>query len=397
MQQGFSIPSSNHSAFRWHRAVAIAFSSLFAIYAVWAAWINFSDPPGVDFVSFWAAGKLTLAGDPASTYVIEAHRSVEATAGIPPGLMPFPYPPAFLFLVTPFGLLPFWASCLAWIAITAAIYIWACSRIVSPAYPLAHPPALTNAMIGQNGLLTGAIFIGGTTLLAHRPMLGGALLGLLVVKPQLALVLPIVFLAARLWTAAAAAAVTATAICLAALVAFGPASYLGFFAMMPRYAAFLREGDIPLHEMISVFAFCRTLGFSLLLSSIAHVAVALTAAGVTWIAWSRGAPEKIALAAVSTLLLPPYLLTYDGVLLIVPIAWYIGCGRRPALIAAVWLLCLFPILDSAAQWNAPNSIPIASLVMLTALCRDMVRPGLGGGRSRSPASTAASRAAIAPY
>ena len=62
---------------------------------------------------------------------------------------------------------------------------------------LALPPVLVNAITGQAGFLTAALFVGGMALLPKRPFAGGLLLGLLVVKPQLGLVLPFALLAGR--------------------------------------------------------------------------------------------------------------------------------------------------------------------------------------------------------
>src|SRR5690242_4096160 len=85
----------------WPRTVAISLGILFACYVVYGTWRNYADPLGVDYASFWAAGRMTLDGAPATAYDIERHHAVELTTG-PVGLLPFPYPPPFLFFVTPF-------------------------------------------------------------------------------------------------------------------------------------------------------------------------------------------------------------------------------------------------------------------------------------------------------
>jgi hypothetical protein len=55
---------------------------------------------------------------------------------------------------------------------------------------LANPPALVDLMIGQTGFLTTGIYLFGLTLLPSSPFAAGAILGLLLIKPQLALLLP---------------------------------------------------------------------------------------------------------------------------------------------------------------------------------------------------------------
>src|SRR3546814_10633706 len=59
-----------------------------------------------------------------------------------------------------------------------------------------------------NGFLTAALLIGGLRLLGAKPIVAGILFGILTVKPQLGILLPFALLAARQWTAIAAAGVT---------------------------------------------------------------------------------------------------------------------------------------------------------------------------------------------
>ena len=80
--------------------VALAFSTIFVLTAAVAAWV-YSKGPAVDFASFWAAGRLATGGSPALAYDIQTHRAMEMSGAHMGGLMPFPYPPPFLFFVVP--------------------------------------------------------------------------------------------------------------------------------------------------------------------------------------------------------------------------------------------------------------------------------------------------------
>ena len=65
----------------------------------------------VDFYVFWAAAKLALQGLPLEAF--DATRIGEVAQVTHSDWMPWAYPPGFLMLVTPFGLLPFapaWAA-----------------------------------------------------------------------------------------------------------------------------------------------------------------------------------------------------------------------------------------------------------------------------------------------
>jgi len=81
------------------------------LFVVWAWTFNFSQVNVTDYLSYWAAGKLALAGEPAAAWDVERHRQVEFSLVTLNGLLPFPYPPPFLLMVAPFSLLSYmWAS-----------------------------------------------------------------------------------------------------------------------------------------------------------------------------------------------------------------------------------------------------------------------------------------------
>ena len=82
------------------------------------------DPKPVDFLSFWAAGRMVSEGAGAQIYDIETHRAVERTVSAV-GMLPFPYPPPFALMLAPFGLLPFGLGFTAWVALTGLFYVFA--------------------------------------------------------------------------------------------------------------------------------------------------------------------------------------------------------------------------------------------------------------------------------
>lgn len=67
--------------------------------------------PGGDFVVFWSAAKLALSSGAAAPYDFGALRQMELSAvpglAIGDGVLPWLYPPASLWFVLPFGLLPY--------------------------------------------------------------------------------------------------------------------------------------------------------------------------------------------------------------------------------------------------------------------------------------------------
>ncbi len=206
--------------------------------------------PGGDYSVFWSASYLALKDGAAQVYdfallkpVIMAFGSVNGDGNF---YLPWLYPPTFLLLVLPLSLLPFALSYVLFILGTAAIYITALFRILDlPAVPrhllwlpvIAFPGLLEAAMSGQNALMTAGIAAWSLILLRRRPALAGILIGLLSVKPQLAIVFPIVLVVAGEWRAFFVAAATALAMAALSMVLFGWETYSLFLANGSSVAA----------------------------------------------------------------------------------------------------------------------------------------------------------------
>lgn len=310
----------------------------------------------VDFVSFWAAGRLASS----SAYDIATHRMVEMTATSVRGLMPFPYPPPFLLILIPLGKLTYSGAFATWVLGTGALYTFVARRME----PLSNPCVVNNALVGQSGFFTSALFVGGTSLLRTKPFWAGIILGCLVVKPQLAVLVPLAFVAARNWRALAGAGASSLFLLVLALVVFGRSTYRAFFAVITKYPEYVRAGEWPWAKIASPYAFARYIGLSDSLSLVLHGLVAVTAATIVWRTWQINHVQRIPILASATLLVSPYIMTYDGLFLVVPLAALAGI---PALL--IWTLALLPLLGEFGFYSGPNTICIASgfsLLILTA-------------------------------
>ena len=343
---------------------ALAFATIVAISIPVAAWVYESQRPGVDFVSFWAAARLALSGQPSLAYDLNVHGALERTVTTLGGLMPFPYPPPFLFLVAPLGLLTYWVAYLPWIVFTAAVYFLASRSFVKPRFAFAHPAALVNSIIGQNGLLTSGVLLGGLSVLGKRPLLAGLLFGTLVIKPQLAVLIPVALIAERNWRAIAGAAVSSLLLVALAAAVFGLGSYGAFFAMAKQHAVYLSTYRWHWGEQASIFAFLRFFGADRAVALAFQAIAALGAAFLTWRAWSRADPERGAILAACTILVPPYLFAYDSLILILPLARLLERAEHPWRPAIVWLLLFVPLFGYVGLYTGPNTIPIAALLCL---------------------------------
>jgi hypothetical protein len=361
----------------WPLTVATALALVLIAFTAWAFWTIRFHPEGIDFVSFWSAGRMVVDGDAAAAYDIAAHRALELTVAPGTGLMPFPYPPPFLLIVAPFALASFATAFMLWDLVGAAFYIFAGRRVAPAIYVLANPPVLVAMMIGQSSLFTAGILILGLTLVANSPILAGAVLGLLIVKPQLALMLPVAMVAGRQWRTIAGALLSSLALLLLALLLLGIDSYRGFFAILPTYTGFMQRGSWDWATVASPFGFARYFGAGFSIAIAVQAAFALAAATVTAIAWAKDWEQKVPILAAATLLATPYLFTYDAILLLMPAGVLIR-QQRFGQLAILWVLATLPVLTGYNLYAGPNTIPLACLFSISL----MAAPDLKSSRAR---------------
>lgn len=337
------------------------------------AW-NFAGPSDRDFISFWGAAKLALAGTPELAYDRSALHAVQLTAAkFGTGEMPFPYAPAFLAVLMPFALLPFAAAMALWSAVTFAAYVAVARRSLH--VPLwvaaAFPPVYANAAIGQNGFLTAALFMGGLALLSSSPFTAGLLLGCLVLKPQLALMLPVALVAARQRRAIAGGAVSALGILLLGAIAFGAGATEAWLSQMPLYVGIARDGLVGWHKLTSIYALARALGAPETIAFTAHGLVAFIAAAAVWRVWRSDAEAmgKAAALASATMLASPYLYIYDWLLLLPAYLWLVEQRTSVAIVGLLWCLPIIAIAQAALGVGMPNIGPAVPLLLLWCIYR----------------------------
>lgn len=344
-----------------------------------ALFTNVTQPRQLDFISFWAAGKLALSGQALAAWDITAHKQFQLTLVQFEGLMPFAYPPPFLLLVIPFALLPYTLSAIVWVVLTFALYIIA-ARQVSPSAgwsAAAFPPVLVNGIIGQNGLLTGALFIFGMTLLKRRPWVAGVVLGCLIIKPHLAILLPVALAAGSHWRAFAGAAASSVGLVLIALLVFGIESYLVFVEQMPLFSSIAADGLVGWHKMASVYASMRLVGLSAAVAWPAHILIGCAAALAVWVVWRSKAEleAKVAMLAAASVLVTPYLYLYDTVLLLLPFLWLARSGEDPRVLALLWCIPLVVLMQSWGFNQTFNPAPLLPIALLFLIGRRLRQGG----------------------
>ena len=342
-------------------------------------------PIGPDFMNVWSAGKLALAGEPAAAYDYNRHYEIQRDAlpyaeGQVAPYVGWPYPPHFLAAAALLALLPYGAALAAWMAATLPVYL-AAIRAIFPygrwwLFALAFPAVFVNFSHGQNGFLSAGLLGLGLASLERRPLVAGIFFGLLTYKPQLGFLLPFVLLIDRRWTAFAGACVTAVILGAVSYTVFGAETWQAFVASFePTRTYVLEQGPTGWQKLQSAFAAMRNLGASIETAYAVQAVVTLTvAAAVLWI-WRRpvAMPLKGAALATGTLLVTPYVLDYDLMVLALPLAWLTVEGLRSGFLNwekitlfGVWL---FPLLSRELGTIGLPIAPVVLLLLLSMIVR----------------------------
>lgn len=332
---------------------------------------------GSDFLAFWSAGRLAIEGKAAAAYDPALLHAVQASVGRH-DVFAFVNPPPLLLVVWPLGLLDYPSAWIAWIAATYALWLLATHRLFRRvSWPIAaYPGAWLAAIHAQTGFLTSAIQAAVAGCLRDRPFTAGLFVGALIVKPHLAVLFPVAFLAAREWRAITGAAVSVAGLLLLSWLVFGTDTMLAYPQAWSVTEHLIATGsDDFFLRQTSVYAMIRV-AFSPQAALMAQAIVTLAMVVLVWVAWTRsGAVEgKLALLFAATPLATPYLFAYDLPFLVMSFCWLVEHERekgfpawsRPLLL----LLYLSPMLARAmALPIGINPMPIVSLATVWMIWR----------------------------
>jgi hypothetical protein len=373
--------------------VALFFVS-FVIYALVHAEIGMNmagNPLGFDFVQFWSVSHVGLHEHPALAYNMAHLTAVEK--GVAPGLqgfLPWRYPPMFYLVVLPFSLFPMRLALACFVAVTLALYVWAFCVVVRSgrAEPNQAPiprallclsafgPAWFNLMGGQTGFLTAALAVGALLCLERRPILAGVLIGLLCIKPHLAVLFPLCLIAVRAWRAFFAAAATVIVFAFVSTMVLGVDTLGAFLSGLHEAGQLLQAGRSPLTKMPSVFVSLRMLHVPPAAAYVVHGVVALVAAWAVWRVWRCCGDARLRNAALMTgsFFISPYIFDYDMAWLAFPVAWLtlycMEAGWRRferELLVLFWADTLF--IAVVAQHTVTHTVPLVLAALLWMIYR----------------------------
>ena len=321
-------------------------------------------PLGTDFSNVYAAGMAALHGDPTAPFDIRRQVEMERQLfGPQTSFYGWHYPPFFLFVAMVLAKFPYLVALTLWQVGGLLLWLGAMKLLLRKTgavhsvrngqwlvVALGFTAVFTNIIHGQNGFLTTGLVAAGLALLDERPILAGVLFGLLCYKPQFAAVIPLVLGATGRWRSLSAMAIVALFLAATATVIFGWSVWPAFVESMHfiRSVA-LEQGNIGFYKIQSLFAFVRLLGGSVALAYGAQILLALSVTAALIAIWRGPAAseDKKSALCLAALLITPYCLDYDMVLLAPVIALSVARGK-------VRGFADYEILSLMLLWLAPG-------------------------------------------
>lgn len=312
------------------------------------------DTLGYDFLAYHAAASRVLDGLPAydTSYVV---------AG-PFGL--FFYPPTFLPLAIPFGMLPVGPATSAWIGMllaafgagVAAMPVAMRTRWLVVLMAGLSWPFLYNIKLGQVGpLLFLAFAIGWRNL--DRPVfvgLTGAVGAAIKVQPGLVLVWALL---TRRWSAVVVGGLALIALAAVSLPLAGVSSWSDFLSIVARV-----NDPITTPHNVTPGAVLYRLGVPREAASMGQwAATGLVAAAVMFASFRRPHVVSYLVVVVASQILSPILWDHYAMLLLLPVAWLVDRGR-------MWAV-LIPLATSVVLVGVipPLIYPLVFTVTMVAL------------------------------
>src|SRR6267378_4447175 len=330
---------------RWDRlgyaaATGAGLGSLLFWVGYWFTFVR-GDLQGPDFFSFYSGAKLFVLKGGAAVYDLALQKQYELQV-IPHApdrfvLLPYFHPPYYTLLIAPLAFLDYRGAYYAMAAfnvVLAAVLIVLLVRgsarihgraaIMSAALIGGFFPLFVTVLQGQSDLVVLVPLAAAYTAWA-RGRLGwaGIFTGLALAKPQLLLLVPVLFVTRRAWRALAGFAAVIAALAVVSVAGFGFAPVVGYVNAVGRWAI---GGSLPTNGQIvytdtAVYSLRNILeavpgGGKAVALVVLILLLALVALSLSW------RPDKprldFALAVAASLVLSPHQNVHDLALLIIP-------------------------------------------------------------------------------
>lgn len=295
---------------------------------------------GPDFYSFYSGAKLFVTRGGSAVYDLALQREIQVqVTSQPPDrfiVLPYFHPPFYTLLIAPLGYLSYrqayiamgmfnvmLAAALIVLLIRSSLRIHGRAAVVAAALIAGFFPLFVTILQGQSDLVV-LVPLAAAYVAWARGRLGwaGIFTALALSKPQLLLLLPVLFLARRAWRALAGFAAVLLALGAVSVAGLGLAPVLGYLKALGAWAiggslptngqlAYTDPAVYSLKNILQALPGGTTSALVLLLLLLALAALSLS--------WRPDQPRlDFALAVAASLVLSPHQNVHDLALLVIP-------------------------------------------------------------------------------
>ena len=330
---------------RWQRlAYAAATGAGLGSFIAWAAtWVNLvrGTLAGPDFFSFYAAARLYVLKGGSAVYDLAQQRQLElqitGQAADRFIVLPYFHPPYYTLLIAPLAALSYQQAYFAMAAfnlllgvaliallVRSSLSIHGRAAVVASALIAGFFPLFVTLLQGQSDLVVLVPLAAAYAAWARgRHGWAGIFSALALSKPQLLLLIPVLFLARRAWRALAGFAAVVAALGLVSVIGFGFGAVVSYLGAVGAWAfgGKLPTGGQLVYTDTAVYSLRNILealpgGGKAVALVILVLLLALVALSLSW------RPDKprldFALAVAASLVLSPHQNVHDLALLIIP-------------------------------------------------------------------------------
>lgn len=306
---------------------------------------------GRDFANVWTGGHLVREHLASKLYDVAAYQAFQRQLFGPIGQHSFSYPPVTFPIAVGLSYLPYPLALVVWQVAGAGFFIWAAKpwwpRRAGPVWlAVLTPGALLNLWAGHYGFFFGGLFLlGWRQVELGRSVLAGICFGLMLIKPQMAVLVPLALVLRRDWKALASGAATVVALVTATIFAYGIQPWHDLlFATGPFLATLINaRGSFfgLMSTSAATAAFSLGAPFSLALAIQAVVAIGGIYAVVA--AAHRKAPlrDYALVTSTATFLVLPYAFNYDMTVPMIGALYVMNAAGRSAI---DWRLAFYGFL-----------------------------------------------------
>lgn len=356
---------------------------------------------GRDFINVWTGGHLVRDGQFATLYDPTGYAAYQR--GLFGAIDPhnYSYPPTSYPLAAGLSLLPYSVALAVWLTATAALFAVSARswwpRSAGPYWlAVATPAALVNIWAGHYGFVLGALFLLGWQNLDRRPTLAGMFFGLMLIKPHMAVLVPLALLIRGDWRAMGSAAATVVGSVLATAVAYGVTPWTDYLFRTLSVQATMINAHGKFFGNLSTSMTTGLLEAGAPWSVAVAFQVASTALGillVTLAARRRPATRDLALlVATCTFLVLPYAFSYDLTVVAIGALWVCTRAHLPGVDERLAILgFVAPQLGIAAALVSLPLMPFMLVGLAIAQFRELDFPQISG--RAAPASADATHSA----